>query len=238
MTMFSAFACPLIHAGAGVLALLMSVHAEADGMVPNTSVVIVNEADGEASVSVTNTDSTLALMHVTLENIAEDPEPLVFVTPPLSRVDASKTQLVRFILQTEKPLLTQRLKRVIFEGIPQGKPAAEAGQARVGVTVRQNLPVILHPKGLAPNRTPWTELQWSLSEGQLTVRNDTPYVVRLGQEVRLLPAAGSAMLPKSYVLPGEHISISVPAAAATHVRFQPATVYGFAVPLYDAPISS
>ncbi|MCK8688387.1 fimbrial chaperone protein, partial [Pseudomonas umsongensis] len=82
------------------------------------------------------------------------------------------------------------------------------------------------------------DLQWSLNGDQLTVRNDTPYVVRLGQQVHLLPSAGSAMLPKTYVLPGEHISVSAPAGAATHVRFQPATVYGFAVPLYDAPISS
>jgi hypothetical protein len=40
------------------------------------------------------------------------------------------------------------------------------------------------------------------------------------------------------VLPGEHISIKVPEGAATQVRFQPATVYGFAVPLYEAPIQS
>ncbi|CAI8872191.1 putative fimbrial chaperone YhcA [Pseudomonas sp. IT-P171] len=238
MTMFSKVTRHLFHSGLGAFALLLTAHAQADGMVPNTSVVIVNEADGEASVSVTNTDANLALMHVTLEDIAEDSESLVFVTPPLARVEAGKTQLVRFILQSEKPLLTQRLKRVIFEGIPQGKAPAEAGQARVGVTVRQNLPVILHPKGLAPNRTPWTDLQWSLKDGQLTVRNDTPYVVRLGQEVQLLPAASNAMLPKTYVLPGEHISIKVPEGAATQVRFQPATVYGFAVPHYEALIQS
>ncbi|CAI8943258.1 putative fimbrial chaperone YhcA [Pseudomonas sp. IT-P44] len=238
MTMFSRVTRHLFHSSLGAFALLLSAQAQADGMVPNTSVVIVNEADGEASVSVTNTDANLALMHVTLEDIAEDGESLVFVTPPLARVEAGKTQLVRFILQSEKPLLTQRLKRVIFEGIPQGKAPAEAGQARVGVTVRQNLPVILHPKGLAPNRTPWTDLQWSLKDGQLTVRNDTPYVVRLGQEVQLLPAAVNAMLPKTYVLPGEHISIKVPEGAATQVRFQPATVYGFAVPHYEAPIQS
>lgn len=238
MTMFSKVTRHLFHSGLGAFALLLTAHAQADGMVPNTSVVIVNEADGEASVSVTNTDANLALMHVTLEDIAEDSESLVFVTPPLARVETGKTQLVRFILQSEKPLLTQRLKRVIFEGIPQGKAPAEAGQARVGVTVRQNLPVILHPKGLAPNRTPWTDLQWSLKDGQLTVRNDTPYVVRLGQEVQLLPAASNAMLPKTYVLPGEHISIKVPEGAATQVRFQPATVYGFAVPHYEAPIQS
>jgi P pilus assembly chaperone PapD len=129
---------------------LLATQAQADGMVPNTSVVIVNEADGEASVSVTNTDASLALLHVTIEDIEQDKESLVFVTPPLSRVEASKTQLVRFILQSEKPLVTQRLKRVIFEGIPQGRPAADAGHARVGVTVRQNLPLILHPRAWRP----------------------------------------------------------------------------------------
>ena len=238
MTMLSTFKRFLLHSGIGAFALLPAAPVQADGMVPNTSVVIVNEADGEASVTVTNTDAGLALMHVTLENIAEDSEPLVFVTPPLARVEAGKTQLVRFILQSEKPLLTQRLKRVIFEGIAQGKSGVEAGHARVGVTVRQNLPVILHPKGLAPNRTPWTDLQWSIHDDQLTVRNDTPYVVRLGQELQLLPSAGNALLPKTYVLPGEQISIPMPEGAATQVRFQPATVYGFAVPHYDAPIKS
>jgi P pilus assembly chaperone PapD len=238
MTMFSTFTGHRFNSSIGVLALLLSVQAQADGMVPSTSVVIVNEAEGEVSVTVTNTDASLALLHVTIENIAEDIEPLVFVTPPLARVEASKTQLVRFILQSEKPLLTQRLKRVIFEGIAQDKPAVEAGHARVGVTVRQNLPLILHPKGLAPNRTPWTDLQWLLQDGQLTVRNDTPYVVRLSQQVTLLPSANNILLPKTYVLPGEHISVAVPESTATQVRFQPATVYGFSVPHHEAPIKS
>ncbi|MGF6557590.1 P pilus assembly chaperone PapD [Pseudomonas sp. S30_BP2TU TE3576] len=228
----------LTHTGIGACALLLTTQTHADGMVPDTSVVIVNEANGETSVSVTNTDTRLALLHVTIEDIPEDTEPLVFVTPPLARVEASRTQLVRFILQSEKPLLTQRLKRVIFEGLPQGKPAAETGKAQVGVTVRQNLPIILHPAGLAPNRTPWTDLTWSLQDGQLTVHNETPYVVRLAQEVQLLPSGSGAMLPKTYVLPGEHISVAVTAKAAAQVRIHPATVYGFAVPPYDAPIKS
>jgi P pilus assembly chaperone PapD len=238
MTKFFSGARQWVNTGIGVLALLLATQAQADGMVPNTSVVIVNESDGEAAVTVTNTDASLALLHITIEDIPEDSESLVFVTPPLSRVEAAKTQLVRFILQSEKPLLTQRLKRVIFEGIPQGQSAPEAGHARVGVTVRQNLPLLLHPKGLAPNRTPWTDLQWSLKDGQLTVSNDTPYVVRLAQELQLLPSAAGAMLPKTYILPGEHISVAAPKGEVTQVRFQPATVYGFAVPHYEAPVKS
>lgn len=119
MTMFLKFARYLIPFGVGAFAWFPPQLVQADGMVPDTSVVIVNEVDGEASVSVTNTDDSLVLLHVTIENIPEDTEPLVFVTPPLARVEPSRTQLIRFILQSEKPLLTQRLKRVIFEGIPQ-----------------------------------------------------------------------------------------------------------------------
>ncbi|WP_372242537.1 fimbria/pilus chaperone family protein [Pseudomonas sp. C1C7] len=222
----------------GTLLLLVCGHALADGMVPDTSVVIVNEADGEASVSVTNTDASLALLHVTLEDIPEDTEPLLFVTPPLARVETGKSQLVRFILQTSTPLTTQRLKRVIFEGMPQDRVAAQAGHARVGVTVRQNLPVILHPKGLPPNRTPWTGLDWSLKNDQLSVHNPSPYVVRLAQELSLLPGNGAALLPRTYVLPGETLTVPAGGAAATQVRIQPATVYGFAVPPYEAPIKS
>ena len=218
-------------------ALMFSHSANADGMVPDTSVVIIHEAEGEAAVSVTNTDNNLALLHVTLEDIPEDTEQLLVVTPPLSRVEASKSQLVRFILQSPEPLRTQRLKRVIFEGMPQGRPATEAGHARVGVTLRQNLPVIIHPKGLAPNRTPWTGLTWTLKADQLQVRNDTPYVVRLAQELNLLPSGGKAMLPRTYVLPGEQLSVPATGGAATRVRLQPATVYGFAVDAYEAPVN-
>lgn len=223
-----------------ILWLTMATPVHADGMIPETSVVIVNEADGEATIKVTNSDAKPALLHVTLENIPEDAEPLLLVTPPVSRVEPGKTQLVRFIVRTGKvPLTTQRLKRVIFEGIPP-RNAAQAGQARVGVSVRQNLPVIINPTGLARNREPWTGLHWSQADGKLTVRNDTAYVVRLSQELKLLPMMASALLPRSYVLPGEHLTVDVPpeAAAATAVRLFPATVYGYAVDAYESPLGA
>ena len=229
--------CSNTAAGFIALMLLLGTQVKADGMVPESSVVIVHEAEGEVAISVTNTDSKLALLHVTLQDVPEDTEPLLVVTPPLSRVEPSKSQLVRFILQNQTPLKTQRLKRAIFEGMPQGRAATQAGHARVGVTVRQNLPVIVHPKGLALNRTPWTDLTWTLREGQLQVRNDTPYVVRLAQELLLLPGDGKALLPRTYVLPGEALSVPASSSQAKTVRLQPATVYGFAVKAYDAPIS-
>lgn len=212
--------------------------AQADGMIPETSVVIVDEAKGEAAIKVTNSDASSALLHVTLEHIPEDKAALVFVTPPVSRVEAGHTQLVRFILNTEQPLQTQRLKRVIFEGIVQ-KAQAAPGEAVVGVNVRQNLPVILHPKGLAPNREPWLGLQWTLRDGHLNVHNPTPYVVRIAQEVQLLPSATRLLLPRTYVLPGDQLLLKLPAGHSgsdASVRLQPATVYGFAIEALDVPL--
>ncbi len=118
--------------------------------------VIVHESEGEASVSVTNTDSQLALLHVTLENIPEDTEPSLVVTPPLARVDPGKSQLVRFILQAQQPLMTQRLKRVIFEGMPTA-PSATESRACPRRRDRASEPAGDHSsRRAAPNRTPWT----------------------------------------------------------------------------------
>jgi P pilus assembly chaperone PapD len=219
--------------------MLPAMPAVADGMVPETSVILVYEDKGEATVSVRNSDAKPSLLHVTLQDIAEDTEPLLFVTPPVSRVEPGASQLVRFILRNADPLKTQRLKRVLFEGLLP-KIKLEPGRATVAVNIRQNLPVILHPKGLAPNREPWKGLTWSIIKGELVVANDTPYVVRMGQEVHLLPMMASVRIPASYVLPGARHVIAVPesARAATSVRLYPATVYGFAVDAYETSLSS
>lgn len=224
----------------GALVLTVAKPVIADGMVPETSVVIVNEADGEATMKVTNSDSTASLLHVKVLDIPEDKEPLLLVTPSVTRVEAGKAQQVRFILRTgNTPLKTQRLKRASFEGIPSQKREATQNESRVGVSVRQNLPVIIHPRGLARNDSPWIGLQWSLSNGKLTVSNPSAYVVRLSPEVTLLPSQTRAQIAKSYILPGEKLDVSVTNAAssASGVRIAPATVYGYAVNHYDAPLN-
>jgi P pilus assembly chaperone PapD len=218
--------------------LACSPSAPADGMIPETSVVIVYEGEAEAAIKVTNSDPNPALLHVVLENIAEDTAALLLVTPPLSRVEAGQSQLVRFILANDMPLRTQRLKRVIFEGLAQSSGSAVPGEARVSVNVRQNLPVILHPKGLAKNPQPWKSLRWSLHDGQLVVSNPSAYVVRLSQEVRSLPSQTAWQLPRSYVLPGDRLTLASNLAASSdlHIRFNPATVYGFAAGPHEASL--
>ena len=217
------------------LMLMAGSSVFADGMVPETTVIILNEDEGEATINVKNTDAMPALLYSSIENIPEDPELLVFVTPPITRVEPGEKQLVRFIGQFVEPLKTQRLKRAIFEGV---RPKKAAEVASVGVTIRQNLPLIVHPRGLAKNPTPWTLLEWAVVGEHLQIRNDSPYVVRLSQEIVLTPQNRRVDIGRTYVLPGEvlHRKIDTRLQGTTGVTFYPATVYGFTVASHDAPV--
>ncbi len=81
------------------------------------------------------------------------------VTPRLQGWMVANWQMVRFMLIGKEPLKTQRLKRVTFEGIPQTQPGSGA---TIGISLRQNLPLILHPKGLPQHNAPWELLTWRL----------------------------------------------------------------------------
>lgn len=213
-----------------------SDQAIADGMQPETTVVVLYEEDGEATINVKNTDPGPALLHSAIENIPEDQEPLLIATPPIARVEAGEVQLVRFISTAKAPLKTQRLKRVSFEGIPQ---ARSPGGATIGITLRQNLPLILHPIGLARHQAPWELLKWKRQGSGLVVHNDSAYVVRLALELQLLPQKQLATLPRSYVLPGEVLKVTTRGSLSgvNSVVLQPATVYGFSVDSYQADVA-
>ncbi|MHC8397954.1 fimbria/pilus chaperone family protein [Pseudomonas sp. MDT1-17] len=216
----------------------VSTFASAAGMVPETSVVLVNAGDGEGSINVTNSDDQVLLLYSALENLPEDPEELLLITSPISRVEAGEKQLVRFIFQSDTPLTTQRMKRVTFEGIP---PMKNDGQAKINITVQQNLPVIVSPADLPLHNEPWTLLKWQVQDQTLTVRNDSRYVVRLNQQLDLMPTGGQLTLPRTYLLPGQSDSLTLPASASisaeTKIRLYPASLYGYQGASYDAALN-
>ncbi|PHN30730.1 fimbrial chaperone protein [Pseudomonas sp. ICMP 460] len=207
-------------------------------MVPETTVVLINVADGEGTINVTNTDKSVALLYTSLENLPEDQESLLVVTPPVARVEAGEKQLLRFIISSESPITTQRLKRVNIEGIPEKNPESASV---IGMTVRQNLPVLITPGDLPLKADPWTLLKWSVNGQTLTVKNDSRYVVRLNQLINVLPAKISLQLPRTYILPGQTDSFKLPTDARlapdSTVQIYPATTYGYATKPFDAPLS-
>lgn len=219
---------------------MFSACAQSTGVLPESSVVIVEEGDGEGAINLQNTDSFPILLLTTLQDIEQDTEKLLVVTPPAARVEPGKTQRVRFMLTAEKPLKAERFKRVVFEGVPP----QEKDKNVVRMTVRQNLPVIIRPAGLTRDEAPWKHLIWSLKDGELSVSNPSAYVVRLGQGVTTLPGQVTWMLPHTYVLPGQQLTLTqqakrsnTNARAASKVRISPATTWGFTVDSYEAPLA-
>jgi len=217
------------------LSLLFSGHLFSAGMTPASSVVLVSADQGESIMNVRNTDEHAALLYTSLETIAEDPEMLLVVSPPVTRVEGGDSQAVRFILQTKEPIKTQRLMRVTFEGIP---PVQSKVANSVGVTFRQNLPVIISPKGLKPEPAPWRFLKWSVCGDRLKVTNDSLYVVRLALSGLLLPGNEKVNFRKAYVLPHarEEFKLNNIKLNTAAIRIYPASVYGYAVAEYDAPL--
>ncbi|TDA48292.1 fimbria/pilus chaperone family protein [Burkholderia pyrrocinia] len=221
------------------LALLpVSTSLYASGVVPETSVVIIEQGDGEGSINIKNTDTWPVLLLTTIENLPDDEDSLLTVTPPAARVEPGKTQHVRFMMTAQEPLKVERLKRAIFEGVP---PQVK-GKNEVRMTVRQNLPLLIRPAGLERDMAPWKKLEWHVANDGLSVSNPSPYVVRLGQAVQTLPDNTTWMLPGTYVLPGQTLTLTNEggahvAGSAKEVRISPATTWGYTVNSYDAALA-
>ncbi|UDQ79807.1 fimbria/pilus periplasmic chaperone [Erwinia rhapontici] len=206
-------------------------------MQPSTSMVLIQEDAGGGSINVTNTDDKDALLYVKVIDLPDDKFPQLIVTQPVMRVAAGQTQRVRFVLTSDRPLTTEHMKRVTFEGIP----ISNVENKGVSISLRQNLPVIIHPTRLAANNDAWKELQWTVKEGKLTVRNPGAWVVRMAPSFTLLPGNQKVNLNKSYILPGETVPVAfsdVLALARTNkIRIDAVSSYGYKVGHAELPLS-
>lgn len=213
--------------------LFLSMQACATGMVPETSVLLVDAEKGEASMNITNTDSAPALLYTNIVDLPESNKAVrLIVSQPVVRVEAGAVQRMRFMLQMDKPLTQQELKRVTFEGIP---PKIK-GKERLAVTIRQDLPVIIHPVGLKEDATPWKHLQWLKSGNSLIVKNPSDYVVRMTTGFTSLPSGRPGTLKNTYLLPHSSMTVTLPDKADSKVEFYPASRYGYKGERYIAPL--
>ncbi|HDS4947737.1 fimbrial protein [Klebsiella aerogenes] len=217
-------------------AVMTPLFCQASGILPSSSVVVVEEETGEATMTVRNTDSKPLLLVTTLKEVDGDRGNILQVSPPAVRVEGGKNQTVRFFLTNKTPLKTEHLRRVIFEGVsPKNK-----GQNVVQVNISQNLPVVIRPAGLARDNAPWKRLSWSFRNGALTVVNKSPYVVRLSQSVQSLPDNRNWEMGQSYILPSQTLTLKADGkdrpTAPEKVRLSPATTWGFSVDTFEAPV--
>lgn len=216
-----------------LFALLYSMNSFATGMVPETSVLLVDAKKGEASMNVTNTDPLPALLYTNIVDLPDsDKSVRLIVSQPVVRVEAGQVQRMRFMLQTAAPLKYEQIKRVTFEGIPP----KEKGKDRVAVTVRQDLPVIIHPAGLAEEAQPWKFLEWKKEGNSIKINNPSDYVVRMTQAFKTLPSNKTDTLNKTYLLPHTSTTVQLSANTDTKVEFYPASRYGYKGQIYTTEL--
>ncbi|MGL4859006.1 MAG: fimbria/pilus chaperone family protein [Enterobacteriaceae bacterium] len=217
------------------LSLFLPQVVSATGMQPETSLLLIREAEQGGSMKVQNTDTVPSLLYTQIVDLEDEQSGIqLLVTQPVVRVEPGQTQQVRFILKTAQPLTTEHMMRVTFEGIPPKIP----GQHRIGMTIRHDIPVLIHPKGLPEMADPWKELQWSLQGDSVQVNNPSPYVVRLAQQVVLLPSQATADLSKTYIPPNQTLKakVSKTVAGDNQIKIVPASRYGVQVESYTAPL--
>lgn len=215
--------------------LISAFSALAAGMKPEVPVLFLDDQHREATITVLNTDNSPALLHSSLQTIPEAPENKLIVTPQLVKVDGGKKQQVRVVLKDGIKINKQKMQRINFISVPQD----DGKKNRARILVGQNIPVIISPASLPLNTTPWTGLTFNRTGSTLTITNPTDYIVRLTEQVDLLPAARSVSLKKTYILPGEKVTLALPAATANNVksvRLHPVTRYGILTAPYDAQL--
>ena len=213
--------------------------AAATGVVPETTVLQISQKTNTAQMGILNSDTVPLLLLTTLVEIAGQKTANVYALPAVTRIEPGSRQIVRFVLdETEVPLKAQQLKRVLFEGIPAVKVVANGS---IQTTVRHDLPVIISPANLEQDPAPWKLLRMRWADSQLTLSNPSPFVVRLSQTVSIVSGNTNLTLPRTYVLPGESFSVSVPAAGlapdVTTLRIYPASPYGFDVGPFNSPLT-
>ncbi|MFV9669841.1 fimbria/pilus chaperone family protein [Pantoea sp. ARC607] len=213
---------------------LISHSVLAAGMKPEVPVLFLNDETREATITVLNTDNSPALLHSSLQTIAEDKENKLIITPQLVKVEGGKKQQIRVILKDGIRLDKQKMQRIDFVSIPQDD--GEKNRARI--LIGQNIPVIISPGNLPLNTTPWTGLKFQRSGLSLNIENPTPYIVRLTKQVDLLPGNATVELKKTYILPGEKITLPLPAVSGgiKSVRLHPVTRYGILTTPYEAQL--
>lgn len=209
--------------------------AYADGMLPETSLLIIDEATHSGVMNLKNTNDVPLLLYTTVKDLPDDTGTKVIVTQPVVRVEPGQNQQVRFILQTDKPLTHEHYKRVVFEGIP---PKKDGKSMKISFNVEQNLPILTRPASLTVVTDAWKYLEWSREGEKYLVKNPSKYVVRLANQVIFKPSQTSGTISKTYILPGEALPVALEKynSGDTEVQFFPASRYGVEVPSFTSEL--
>lgn len=197
--------------------------SEAGGVTVGGTRLIYNGAKKEASLNISNTDTSPYLIQSWADAERETTEKVPFiVTPPLFRLEGGQKNRLR-IVRTAGNLPEDResLYWLNIKSIPSSEKKENVNTLQIAVRTRIKL--IYRPAAL--KTSPLNEadkLSWSQSGSRLTVNNPTSFYMNF-QEVRV---GGKEVKEATYVAPASQATFTAPAGASGPVTWKLITDYG------------
>ncbi|MEG5267166.1 molecular chaperone [Pseudomonas sp. JDS28PS106] len=203
--MFSTFFRAAAFAGA-----LLWVGGSQASIVLNTTRVIYNGADKEASFGVLNSGNAEILLQTWLESGADSntqARPPFAVTPALTRMPGNGRQLLRLIYAGSG--LPQDRESVFWLNVQEIPQAA--AENTLQIAVRQRIKVFFRPKSLSGDAQDAPQaLQWRLSGSDaVLVENPGPYHVSM---IRIAARQANTELAREdarMIAPGETVRLTL-----------------------------
>ncbi|EFC4527790.1 fimbria/pilus periplasmic chaperone [Escherichia coli] len=200
----------------------VSLSCFALGMQPETTVLVINQESGEASISVRNTNKVPTLLQVKIVDLEQGEDAIVLAAPAISKVDSDEEQVVRFFLQTRGELKSQVLKRINFIGLP-ARSENDKEKSTMLVGVNQSIPLIINPVGLKKEDTPWKYLAYKFNESGVSLYNPSRYVVRFHPKIKI--NGEYVKLQQSYLAPNQELKVDYK-KSPSEVKIRPVGLYG------------
>ncbi|MRE82362.1 fimbrial protein, partial [Citrobacter braakii] len=131
-----------------------------------------------------------------------------------------QSQNINFILKDGIEFDDEQILKASFQGI---------GVAKVNSTkmpIRQDIAMLIIPKGLTIEREPWKNLEVKHVNNQLILKNNGKQVIRMAPAFSSLPSNNGYSIGQFYIRPQEEIKVDVK-EKLTEIKISPLSRYGF-----------
>ncbi|HHE4881639.1 TPA: fimbria/pilus chaperone family protein [Proteus mirabilis] len=187
-----------------------------------TMTVILDSEEPRKIFNVKNTGSEPILLSTKVSDLDKQHEIAknIIITPPITRIEPDQSQNINFILKDGIVFDDEQILKASFQGI---------GVAKVNSTkmpIRQDIAMLIIPKGLTIEREPWKNLEVKQVNNQLILKNNGKQVIRMAPAFSSLPSNNGYSIGQFYIRPQEEIKVDVK-EKLTEIKISPLSRYGF-----------
>ncbi|EMB4672992.1 fimbria/pilus periplasmic chaperone [Proteus mirabilis] len=187
-----------------------------------TMTVILDSEEPRKIFNVKNTGSEPILLSTKVSDLDKQHEIAknIIITPPITKIEPDQSQNINFILKDGIEFDDEQILKASFQGI---------GVAKVNSTkmpIRQDIAMLIIPKGLTIEREPWKNLEVKQVNNQLILKNNGKQVIRMAPAFSSLPSNNGYSIGQFYIRPQEEIKVDVK-EKLTEIKISPLSRYGF-----------